>query len=359
MFLKRIGLDSFESIFGVLMPIGGSEAYDIIEKSIDTYKNGKWSFNDDDTFSVPSVEFLNGIIGDITKLFDTDNWSDERKIYETLGNVLTDGFHLFGVPAKNIKNFAHGIIDNVKDIVNGEYTGFGTDESNTAPNVYKLVSKGEDYEEAFSTVVSYLIGEGKSKSEAESTAKSQFVTGVGNDYVDGVLDESEIRTMLKDNTDLTEAQIDNKLKEWDFEINYGFNYSNIDEEYRKGNIDRETMIEAIADTEQISREEAEIVADYYEYKTDSDSPMTKQQYIKWNDEVKDTGISTDVYSEYLDIIKDCKGTDSDGDGKTDSGSVKKEKLEAIDYLPVTSSQKDALYFLNGWSESKLYEAPWH
>lgn len=43
-----------------------------------------------------------------------------------------------------------------------------------------------------------------------------------------------------------------------------------------------------------------------------------------------------------------------------AGMTKKaEKLSAIDNLNLTAAQKDALYYSEGWAESKLHEAPWH
>ena len=43
---------------------------------------------------------------------------------------------------------------------------------------------------------------------------------------------------------------------------------------------------------------------------------------------------------------------------TSSMSKKVEKLEAIAAMDLTSEQKDALYYSEGWAESKIYEAPW-
>ena len=40
-------------------------------------------------------------------------------------------------------------------------------------------------------------------------------------------------------------------------------------------------------------------------------------------------------------------------------TVKAAKLLAIDSLNLTAAQKDALYYSEGWAESKLHEAPWH
>lgn len=44
---------------------------------------------------------------------------------------------------------------------------------------------------------------------------------------------------------------------------------------------------------------------------------------------------------------------SNGDGRADSGSKKAEIMAVINSLPLSSSQKDALYFANGWAASTL------
>ena len=58
-------------------------------------------------------------------------------------------------------------------------------------------------------------------------------------------------------------------------------------------------------------------------------------------------------------MAECKGVDSDGDGKADPNTAKDQKLAVIDSLPISNDQKDFLYRLNNWAESKLYQAPWH
>lgn len=44
---------------------------------------------------------------------------------------------------------------------------------------------------------------------------------------------------------------------------------------------------------------------------------------------------------------------------TSSMRKKAEKMEAIAAMDLTSEQKDALYYSEGWAESKIYEAPWY
>ena len=70
-------------------------------------------------------------------------------------------------------------------------------------------------------------------------------------------------------------------------------------------------------------------------------------------------ITASQYEEYYNAVKGLTGEDLDGDGKTDSGSKKKKVLAAIDNLPLTSDQKDTLFYLNGYGKSTIGEAPWH
>ena len=56
----------------------------------------------------------------------------------------------------------------------------------------------------------------------------------------------------------------------------------------------------------------------------------------------------------------CNGTDSDGDGYRDSGSVQAQVLPIIDAMPISVEQKDTLWFFCGWSKKTLKKkAPWH
>ncbi len=70
-------------------------------------------------------------------------------------------------------------------------------------------------------------------------------------------------------------------------------------------------------------------------------------------------ITATQYEEYYNAVKDLKGDDLDGDGKTDSGSKKKKVLDAINSLPLTNDQKDTLYLLNGYAQSAIASAPWN
>ena len=65
---------------------------------------------------------------------------------------------------------------------------------------------------------------------------------------------------------------------------------------------------------------------------------------------------------FLDFYREASrtsGEDLDGDGKTDSGSKKKKVLALIDGMALSATQKDALYYQQGYAESTIGDAPWH
>ena len=55
-----------------------------------------------------------------------------------------------------------------------------------------------------------------------------------------------------------------------------------------------------------------------------------------------------TYIDYRDKVKDITGEDK-----------KARRMAVINSMPISNAQKDALYYAEGWAESKIYEAPWH
>lgn len=97
--------------------------------------------------------------------------------------------------------------------------------------------------------------------------------------------------------------------------------------------------------------EDEAVADvqYWKFKQEYPDVYADDAWFDtYYEKVADSGIGIDVYMNYRNAVADITG-----EGK------KERRMEVIDSLPISVSQKDALYLAEGWAESKLYEAPWH
>lgn len=154
---------------------------------------------------------------------------------------------------------------------------------------------------------------------------------------------------------------------WNFEKKYGFSYSDRKNAYINGEVSASQLRTAMTTYGGMTAEEADENIRAYDWlKSHPKYDLSVSDVIAYTKPIADigksieqTGIMPDVYMKYKDLRSKCKGVDANGDGKTDSGSVKTEVLKAIDSLPISSSQKDALYYLNGWSEKTINEAPWH
>ena len=153
---------------------------------------------------------------------------------------------------------------------------------------------------------------GKDRYEAEESFNNSFTSYVKKRYAEGDLTEYEAKNMLVNYGGKTSDEAESKVLYWDFQNAYP---------------DYDDLTESA-------------VSKYYEY-------------------AQPVGIGVDVYYTYYTKRAKCKGVDSNGDGKTDSGSLKSQVMAIINSLPITSKQKDALYYLNGWSANTLWEAPWH
>ena len=88
---------------------------------------------------------------------------------------------------------------------------------------------------------------------------------------------------------------------------------------------------------------------YWEYKAaNPDAEVYVDWFEKYYSDVSASGMSLNEYLSYKNKVKDITGEDK-----------KARRMAVINSLPITNAQKDALYFAEGWAESKLYEAPWH
>ena len=201
--------------------------------------------------------------------------------------------------------------------------GEGTSESTTSSNKVTSIYKVDDYYAALvgrDQATAYVVKEdliktdvanGKDREEAEADFNSKFASHLRDLYEAGELSDYEAQEML---------------------VNYGGK----------------------------SYEDAYSKVQYWEFKKNyPDYDLSEEAVKKYYNEVEPYGIGIDVYYDYSKQRAKCKGVDANGDGKTDSGSVKSEVMQVINSLPLTYQQKDALYYLNGWSASTIWEAPWH
>ena len=229
--------------------------------------------------------------------------------------------------AKEIIAEGHFKQDDIVAAINSEITDIkkqnGEIEESTPSDKVVSLYKIEDYyaalvgrDDATAYAVKYDLIEtdvanGKDRDEAEASFNSKFTSHIRDLYEEGEITSYNAKEMLINYGGKSKEEADSKVQYWDFKKEY------------------------------------------------PDYDLSEEAVKKYYSDVKPSGISVKVYYDYSKLRSKAKGTDLDGDGKTDSGSVKREVLQIINSLPISSYQKDALYYLNGWSQSTIWEAPWH
>ena len=188
-------------------------------------------------------------------------------------------------------------------------------------------------------------------------------------------------TVLGDARDKAEE----KIEQWEFEDEYGFTYDEkkqqfmegkisasemksifmevegkTDEEanssivsytreaYEEGNFNRSKASEIMVTYGGLTSEEAESKLRYIDVKKQFPDTYVDDAWVdEYYEEVESSGISIEVFVEYRNQVKGITG-----EGK------KERRMAAINSMPISNAQKDALYFAEGWAASKLHEAPW-
>ena len=226
---------------------------------------------------------------------------------------------------KEIKAEKNFVQDTIVAAVNAEINALSKGDSSDSSNSSKVKSmyKMDDYYAALGggdEATAYVVKEdlietdvanGKEREEAEDSFNGKFASYLREEYEEGNLSEYDAQRMLINYGGKTEDEAASKVQYWAFKQEY---------------------------------------PDYED--------LSEEAVNKYYSEVKPYGISVDVYYDYSKQRSKCKGVDANGDGKTDSGSVKTEVMKVINSLPISRSQKDALYYLNGWSAKTINEAPW-
>ena len=125
--------------------------------------------------------------------------------------------------------------------------------------------------------------------------------------------------------------------------------SELKELFVAGGISEDKAVSALTDYCGIEEQDAMADVQYWAFKNEYPDVYADDSWFdKYYKEIADTGIAIDVYMNYRSEVKDITG-----DGK------KERRMAVIDSLPITSAQKDAMYFAEGWAASTLSDAPWH
>lgn len=150
------------------------------------------------------------------------------------------------------------------------------------------------------TILEDKVRKGKSEDEAAKSFKSSFKKVVKNAFEDGEIDNGKAQSLLVRYGDQDEAAAKADVAGWQFARDYP----------------DQTAEDSWFDA-------------YYKYVADSSVPIN-------------------TYMQYRDKVRSITGK-----------GRKEARMAVIDSLPLSSEQKDALYYSEGWAASTIGDAPWH
>ena len=275
--------------------------------------------------------------------------------------LLTAGSKIFGISIANVGRDAWAIArsiaqgtGNVRAMYEMERAIYRlAPDSGNNKRYYKLLymAMGKDEE-----TYRYIYDDMKKRGYTDS----QLQTGIKNIIKDSGADEGDMRKQLEE-IGYSGDEAQEVMDKWAFKEKYGYDYSDKREAFAEGTITRQQLIDEIVKIGGNTREEAESAVTVYEWQNAGVDIETNQTYIvnAYEEYGKPNGIDRNDFVSFCQQASRISGEDLDGDGKTDSGSKKKNVLALIDSMPLSAAQKDALYYQQGYAESTIGDAPWH
>lgn len=186
-------------------------------------------------------------------------------------------------------------------------------------------------------------------------------------YLSGGVSSADLKRWLMDIDGKRSAEADAYISNLDFEKENGYAYNEKLEKYISGEITRQQLKQALMTKGGMFEAEADRELVAYDYiKNHPNTALSISTAYSYTRKINNceytlqsAGLTEEQFLSFREKKNACNGTDSDGDGYRDSGSVQAQVLPIIDAMPISEEQKDTLWFFCGWSKKTLNrKAPW-
>lgn len=182
---------------------------------------------------------------------------------------------------------------------------------------------------------------------------SKVVTGIDyedikDEYLAGNITAARAIEMRVRYGGETKEKATEAVSKWRSEKETGIDYENLKEVFTDGEITEANARAMLVEYGGKTEEQALSTVRYWAFKRDYPNVYADDAWIdEYYEEVQSSGMSIDVFVDYRNQAKGITGEDK-----------KARRMAVINSMPITSAQKDALYYAEGWAASKIYEAPW-
>ena len=342
---------AYHDLVGTLLNIGGVPAANIHREVMGGINFVKTMAN----WHEFSLSSLGDAIGDSIK-DATPIWGwlpDEKKsdkLYDALINK--DSAYLNRLKAGYKDDDAYhsavrkALRDNDPRIKEAAIAGYNGDPSERVRIAKLIIADGFDQDDVVMAINAEINELTPDEAESDPKKKGYYTA---KDFAREIANGDQASAYAAKEDIIATAQKNGKTEEKAVESFVSSAKSELKDLYLKGEISEDKVVNAL--TTYCGLDEADALSDvqYWAFKQEfPDAFVDDQWFDTYYDKVADSGISIEVYMDYRDKVSSITG-----EGK------KERRMAIINSLPISSAQKDALYYAEGWSEKNLYEAPWH
>lgn len=219
----------------------------------------------------------------------------------------------------------------------GKYTRF-----------YDAVQSGENLED----VVQDYVDNGVTKSTLSGLLsehfKPQYMSATGEERAQ--LQEKILTAYEHCGYDRERGE--EKLADWEFEAEYGFNYYDRKSEYLMGNITAETLMDVLVTRGGYSEEDAAWQVEAYEWDREGIDNATTAAVRNYYAYCAEANVPKAMFMRIRTFSNNTEN-DVDENGDKIPYSAVRKVMEQINNLDITNEQKDALARSMGWKESTI------
>lgn len=143
-----------------------------------------------------------------------------------------------------------------------------------------------------------------------------------------------------------------RIRDWDFEAQYGFSYDDRKQAYMDGKISGDQLQEILVKEGGYEKEEAAAQVEVYDWEKLGFESVTASRVEKYNTYCKNAGVSREAYMKIMEFSADTHN-DVDENGETIKYSAVRKIMAKIDSLPIPDTQKEAIAHCFSWKEKTI------
>lgn len=184
----------------------------------------------------------------------------------------------------------------------------------------------------------------------EDSLRSQIKEHLRERFISGQISETALKNQLSRYCKITKAEDANEIvANAKCKRDFGVYPDDLKEAFKDGDLSQNQAEKALQQYKGLSKTDAQNRVQYWSY----DGDLSENAWLKWNKDLKSSGLSVENWEKVSKVKSDAKGTDANGDGRADSGTVKAEVVSYIDSMDIPKSQKKAIYLAFGWAASTM------